>query len=148
MKTTTHSHIFLIRVVSISAALGCAFALAPQAMAASDAATTMSVDQDAPLRVTLMPTLSVFASRTDPGRTRTHMATTTPLAATLLPTVHVTAHPVEPYASAQPHARTTAWPQAARVATASVALQLLSCIDGDAQREWTSSTLHASMMPR
>jgi len=148
MKTITHIHIFLIRAVSISAALGCAFALAPLAVAASDAATTMSVDQDAPLRVTLMPTLSVFASRTDPGRTRTHMATTTPLAATLLPTVHVTAHVVEPYASAQPPTRAMAWPQAARIAAAKGALQPLSCIDGDAQHERTSSTLHASMMPR
>ena len=64
--------------------------LAAQANAASD--TTMSVDALAPVRATLMPTVTITADTSRPfGDATMRVAGTLPTAVTLLPTVHVSA---------------------------------------------------------
>lgn len=142
MKSITRIHNFLIH----AACIGCAFAFASPAITANDAAATMSVDQDAPLRVTLMPTLSVFASTANPDHGVMRAATTAPLAATLLPTVHVTARWTGPYASARPDDPTTTAPQEARVDTTNAELPPRS--SADVRRDRTAPTLRALMMSR
>ena len=148
MKSITTTRIFLIRAACIGACIGGAFAFASQAIAANDVATTMSVDQDAPVRVTLMPTPSVFASRANPDHAVMHVAATAPLAATLLPTVHVTTRWAGPYASAQPEAPAMAWSQEARVDALNAAPRLRPHGSADAQPDVTAPTLRALMMPR
>jgi hypothetical protein len=59
-----------------------------------DAVSTMTVDSTAPIRATLLPTVSIDAtsatSESNPARMR--VAETQPIEVTLLPTVRVTAH--------------------------------------------------------
>ncbi|HKE48099.1 MAG TPA: hypothetical protein VKB52_08535 [Rhodanobacteraceae bacterium] len=59
----------------------------------SDAAVTMTVDDAAPIRATLLPQVSVDATSTTSERNPATMrvADTEPMQITLLPTVHVTA---------------------------------------------------------
>jgi len=66
-----------------------AFASTP----ATDAAVSMTIDEAAPIRATLLPTVTLEAtpatSETNPAKMT--IADTAPLEVTLLPTVHVTA---------------------------------------------------------
>jgi hypothetical protein len=59
-----------------------------------DAVTTMTVDSTAPIRATLLPTVSIDATRatSDSNPARMRVAETQPIEVTLLPTVRVTAH--------------------------------------------------------
>ena len=79
------------RTSLIAATLASLFA--SSAFASSGDATSMTVDTNAPLRATLMPTVSIDAdattSESNPPRMR--IADAAPLEVTLMPTVHVTA---------------------------------------------------------
>jgi hypothetical protein len=79
------------RISLIAATLASLFA--SSAFASSGDATSMTVDTNAPLRATLMPTVSIDAdattSESNPPRMR--IADAAPLEVTLMPTVHVTA---------------------------------------------------------
>jgi hypothetical protein len=55
------------------------------------AEVSMTIDDAAPVRATLLPTVSVEASAKDPGHAAMRIADVAPLEVTLLPTVHVTA---------------------------------------------------------
>ena len=93
--------------------------LAAQANASSD--ITMSVDATAPLRATLMPTVTVTADASQPFAAATmHVATTAPLAVTLLPTVHVSSREPELAITQLPtvHVVANALPEAPVVADA------------------------------
>jgi hypothetical protein len=86
MKTTTS----LIAATLATLIAGTAFANTP----ALDAQATMTVDSTAPVRATLLPTVSIDAtpatSESNPARMR--VAETEPIEVTLLPTVRVTAY--------------------------------------------------------
>ena len=73
------------RSLVIGATLATFFATSAFAMAHADALTTMTVDNNAPIRATLLPTVSVDATQ------RMRVADTAPYEVTLLPTVHVKA---------------------------------------------------------
>ena len=81
------------RISIIGATLATLFATSAFATAPADALSTMTVDSDAPIRATLLPTVSIDAtqstSATNPARMR--VADTAPFEVTLLPTVHVKA---------------------------------------------------------
>jgi hypothetical protein len=81
------------RISVIGATLATLFATGAVATAHADAPSTMTVDSDAPVRATLLPTVSIDAtqstSATNPARMR--VADTAPFEVTLLPTVHVKA---------------------------------------------------------
>jgi len=84
MSTQFH---FLRNAIALTLAT---FAMA-QAHAAQDA-TTMTVDDTAPLHATLMPTVSITGDSANPyAEPRMRVASTAPLGVTLLPTVRVTA---------------------------------------------------------
>jgi hypothetical protein len=80
------------RTSLIAATLASLFA--GSAFASHGDTTSMTVDTNAPLRATLLPTVSIDAdartSESNPARVR--VADAAPLEVTLLPTVHVTAH--------------------------------------------------------
>jgi len=59
-----------------------------------DAVTTMTVDSTAPIRATLLPTVSIDATQatSDSNPARMRVAESQPIEVTLLPTVRVTAH--------------------------------------------------------
>lgn len=63
-------------------------------------AATMSVDAGAPIQATLLPEVTIVASRARPDLEPTmHVAATSPLGVTLLPTVRVTARAQEELAT-------------------------------------------------
>ncbi|HEV7490000.1 MAG TPA: hypothetical protein VGO25_04290 [Rhodanobacteraceae bacterium] len=80
------------RISIIGATLATLFAASAFATQ-QDASSTMTVDSDAPVRATLLPTVSIDAteatSAANPARMR--IADTAPYEVTLLPTVHVKA---------------------------------------------------------
>lgn len=80
-----------MQMTVIGAALATLFAAS--AFARDDAASTMTVDSNAPIRATLLPTVSIDAtpatSATNPATMR--IADTAAMEVTLLPTVHVRA---------------------------------------------------------
>lgn len=79
----------LIRgVVGIGVCTACVLAFMPWAGAANDA-VLVSVDTDAPLRATLMPSVVVSASASRPGHVTMQVGDDAPLAVTLMPTVRV-----------------------------------------------------------
>jgi hypothetical protein len=80
-----------------------------------DAVTSMTVDTAAPIRATLLPTVSVDADRPD----RLRIADTAPVEVTLLPTVHVTARETRDVATLLPTIRVT--PQSSSVLDESIA---------------------------
>jgi hypothetical protein len=73
------------RSLIVGATLATFFATSAFATAHADALTTMTVDDNAPIRATLLPTVSI-----DPTQ-RMRVADTAPYEVTLLPTVHVKA---------------------------------------------------------
>ena len=73
------------RTLVIGATLATFFATSAFATAHADALTTMTVDDSAPVRATLLPTVSIDAMQ------RMRVADTAPYEITLLPTVHVKA---------------------------------------------------------
>ena len=73
------------RSLVIGATLATFFATSAFATAHADALTTMTVDDNAPIRATLLPTVSID------GAQRMRVADTAPYEVTLLPTVHVKA---------------------------------------------------------
>ncbi|HEY6894915.1 MAG TPA: hypothetical protein VI258_12150 [Rhodanobacteraceae bacterium] len=82
------------RMSVIGATLATLFAASASASThATDAAVSMTIDQTAPIRATLLPTVTLEAtpatSETNPAKMT--VADTAPLEVTLLPTVHVTA---------------------------------------------------------
>ena len=83
---------------------------------ATDAAVSMTVDEGAPIRAILLPTVTLEATRatSDANPATMSIADTAPLEVTLLPTVHVTAR-------RQPELATT-WLPTVRVTPESTAL--------------------------
>jgi hypothetical protein len=79
------------RTSLIAATLASLFA--GSAFASSGDATSMTIDTNAPLRATLLPTVSIDADATtsESNPVRMRIADAAPLEVTLLPTVHVTA---------------------------------------------------------
>ena len=73
------------RSLIIGATLATFFATSAFATAHADALTTMTVDDSAPIRATLLPTVSIDEAQ------RMRVADTAPYEVTLLPTVHVKA---------------------------------------------------------
>jgi hypothetical protein len=73
------------RTLVIGTALATFFATSAFATARADALTMMTVDSTAPVRATLLPTVSIDAAQ------RMRVADTAPYEVTLLPTVHVKA---------------------------------------------------------
>ena len=107
----------LIRAALAAAFIGfaCTFAHASPAIPAHDS-VLMAVDANAPLHVTLLPAVSVFAEATHPDRiVAMCIAATEALPVTLLPTVHVTAR-LTVFAAATPM-RVAATAQSARAAS-------------------------------
>ena len=79
----------LIRVSTFVALIGCA-AVSAQVFAREEA--VMTIDDRAPLRATLMPTVSVLADAAHPDAATTwSVAATRPQRVTLMPTMRVTA---------------------------------------------------------
>lgn len=74
-----------IRSLMIGATLATFFATSAFATAHAGALTTMTVDSTAPVRATLLPTVSIDAAQ------RMRVADAAPYEVTLLPTVHVKA---------------------------------------------------------
>lgn len=82
------------RMSVIGATLATLFAASAFASThATDAAVSMTVDQNAPIRATLLPlvTLEATQATSDANPAKMSIAETAPLEITLLPTVHVTA---------------------------------------------------------
>jgi hypothetical protein len=101
MSTQFH---FLRNAIALTLAT---FAMA-QANAAQDA-TTMTVDDTAPLQATLLPTVSITGDSANPyAEPRMSVASTAPLGVTLLPTVRVTATAPELAAVVLPTVRVVA----------------------------------------
>jgi len=73
------------RTLVIGTALATFFATSAFATAHAGAVTTMTVDDNAPVRATLLPTVSIDETQ------RMRVADTAPYEVTLLPTVHVKA---------------------------------------------------------
>lgn len=103
-----NTRISFTRIATAAAIVGCAFVgmHAPRA-AAQDAA--MSIDGAAPLQATLLPTVSVTASRRNPAAEPSlSIADAAPLHVTLLPTVRVTARVVADLTTLLPVVRVVA----------------------------------------
>jgi hypothetical protein len=82
------------RMSMIGATLATLFAASAFASThATDAAVSMTVDRNAPIRAMLMPTVTLEATQatSEANPAKMSVADTTPLEVTLLPTVHVTA---------------------------------------------------------
>ena len=82
------------RMSVIGATLATLFAASAFASThAMDAAVSMTVDEGAPIRATLLPTVTLEATQatSDANPAKMSIADTAPLEVTLLPTVHVTA---------------------------------------------------------
>jgi hypothetical protein len=112
-----------IRLSVLRSALAGSFAaaalVAAQANAANDA-VTFTVDTQAPLHATLMPTVTITADSARPfADPRMSVADVEPLSVTLLPTVHVSAHASELAVTELPtiHVVADAWPETNAIAS-------------------------------
>jgi hypothetical protein len=76
---------------------------------ATDAAVSMTVDEGAPIRATLLPTVTLEATQatSEANPAKMTIADTAPLEVTLLPTVHVTAREPALAATLLPTVRVT-----------------------------------------
>jgi hypothetical protein len=143
------------RMSVIGATLATLFAASALASThATDAAVSMTVDEGAPIRATLLPTVTLEATQatSEANPAKMSIADVAPLEVTLLPTVRVTA-------KRQPELATTLLP-AVRVTPESTALlESMEIADSDAgdalpvidASPWTAEPprgFRASSMPR